>query len=368
MLYRDTWAQINLDNLSYNYLSIKKTINKELFCVLKANAYGHGDYQVARTLQQIGCSYVAVSSVDEAMTLRRNGYTNNILILGYVKKENIKLLIEENITMTVTSLLGLIELNDISLEGLKVHIKIDTGMNRFGLKNIQDINSAFTLLKCKNAIIEGIFTHYHSADSIDKTSCERQCKWFYHIVDQLNYKFKWIHTCNSDATLSFLDERSNAVRVGLVLYGVKSIPSEIDVRPVLSLYSKIACIKKVKATETIGYGATYSCDEDEIIATIPIGYGDGFITTNKGRFVSIEGRACQIVGKVCMDLCMIKVPEMYNIGTKVEIIGEFTSVEDMGRQLNVIPYEVLCLLNDRVPRVFMKNNQEIEVINLRVDK
>lgn len=368
MLYRDTWAQINLDHLVHNYGVIKQYTQKELFCVLKANAYGHGDYQVAKTLQEIGCQYVAVSSVDEAMTLKRNGYKQNILILGYVKSDNIPLLIEEEITMSVTSLLGLLEIKDLVLEGLKVHIKIDTGMNRYGLKNINEINEVFHILKEKKVEIEGIFTHFHSADNKDKAACIRQQKWFYHIVDSLQYDFKWIHTCNSDATLSFKDERSNAVRVGLVLYGVTSIPTTIDVKPVLSLYSKITCIKKVNKNETIGYGASYTCDRDEFIATVPIGYGDGFIRKNQGRFLSIEGRTCQIVGRICMDLCMIRVPKQYVLGSDVEIIGEYTTVEEMAKQLDMIPYEVLCLLNDRIPRVFMQGGNEVDMINLRVGK
>ncbi len=368
MKYRDTWATINLDHLIHNYQVIKKYSNKKLFCVLKANAYGHGAVQTAKVLQSLQAAYVAVSSMDEALSLRNNGYTGPLLILGYVKKENIEQIIQENISVTLTSLAWLHEIQDICIANLTIHIKIDTGMNRYGLKTIQEINEAMHILKKEKVNIEGIFTHYHSADQEDVGASERQKKWFYHIVDQLQYDFKWIHTCNSDATLHIKDERSNAIRIGLLLYGVRSLDIEIDVKPALSLYTKVANVKKIHKNETVGYGATYVAGKEEWIATIPIGYGDGFITRNQGRFVSVLGRPAQIVGKICMDLCMVRLIDSVDLNTHVEIIGPHISVEEMANQLQMIPYEVLCLLNDRIPRVFIKNDKKVEVINLRTDK
>ncbi len=368
MIYRDTWAQINLDHLAYNYEAIKKYSQKEVFCVLKANAYGHGDYVVARQLQQLGCKHVAVSSLDEALSLRNHGYSEDILVLGYVKKENVEKAIVNDISVALTSLEWLENLKDIvNLSKMKVHIKVDTGMNRLGLKRFDELQKCMQLLKEYSICIEGIFTHYHSASNTDKSACIRQRTYFQKVVEFLDYDFKWIHSANSDASVSFEDDGCNAIRIGLLLYGVKSIESDIIVKPVLSLYTRISSVKEVKAQEVVGYNATYTSRKDEWIATIPIGYGDGFITKNQGRFVSVDHRACEIVGRVCMDITMIRLAHRVPLDTKVEIIGEDIRIEEMAAQLGMIPYEVLCLLGDRIPRIFMKEGIEVACINLRTN-
>lgn len=368
MFYRNTWAEINLDYFLNNVQILKQYTQKEVFCVVKANAYGHGDYHIAKEAQKAGCPYVAVSSLDEAMALRKQGYDGNILILGFVGIGDILVAKMNNITVTAVSLdwVGQLCAHYADLSGLKVHLKIDTGMNRIGIKKVDEIKQALALLLTKNVNVEGIFTHYHSADEEDKTKCIRQKNWFYHVLDSLDYSFRWIHTSNSDASLSFHDERSNAVRPGLALYGIKSVPSSLPLSPILSLSTKIICVKEVKKGETIGYGATYQCTKDEWIATIPIGYGDGFVRANQGRFVCIQGHPYEIVGRVCMDQCMIKLDRPYPVGTKVEIISAMISLNDMAMQLNMIPYEVLCLLSDRIPRVYLKDGDVIDTINIRI--
>lgn len=368
MFYRNTWAEIDLDKFENNINVIRKHTNKDVFCVVKANAYGHGDFYIAKQALLNGCPYVAVSSLDEAMALRKQRFNGQIIILGFVSIGDIKVAIEHELTLTAVSYAWVKDLCErySDLNKLKIHLKVDTGMNRFGMKKIEQLQDALTLLLAHNADVEGIFTHYHSADDIDKTKCERQRNWFYHVLDSLNYDFKWIHTSNSDASISFEDERSNAVRVGLALYGVKSVETNLNLKPILSLFTKITCIKEVKKNETIGYGATYQCNKDEIIATVPIGYGDGFIRANQGRFVCINEHPYEIVGRVCMDQCMIKVDKMYPVGTKVEIISDFIPVTNMANELNMIPYEVLCLLSDRIPRVYLKDGNVIDSINIRI--
>lgn len=365
MFYRDTWAEINLDAFSANYEMMKKHTNKEIIVVLKANGYSHGDYYMAKQAMECGCKYIAVSSLDEAISLRNKGISCQILILGYVKPEDIHVAIENDVTLSVVSLEWVQSIKDMNLDGLKVHLKIDTGMNRLGMKKIEDIEKVLQILLEKNVDVEGIYTHYHSADDEDKTKCSRQKNWFYHVLDTLPYSFKWVHTSNSDASISFSDERSNAVRLGLALYGIKNIESSLNLLPVFSLYTTLTCVKEVNQNETIGYGATYKCNKKEIIATIPIGYGDGFIRANQGRYVCIDGHPYEIVGRICMDQCMVKLDDFYPVGEKVEIIGKHISIEDMARQLQMIPYEVLCLLNDRIPKVYYKNNKEIAAISTR---
>lgn len=367
MIYRDTWAQINLDHFAYNINTIKKHTNKEIFCVVKANAYGHGDYYIAKEAVALGCAYIAVSSLDEAINLRKQGIEAPILILGYVNPDDVGVVIEENITITAVSLDWVYRLcAKNAIAGLKVHLKVDTGMNRLGIKKVDEIKEAMALLLEKDVVIEGIFTHFHSADLEDKSKCERQKNWFYHILDSLEYNFKWIHTSNSDASISYEVDRCNALRPGLALYGVKDMESSIGLKPVLSLYTRITNVKKIMANETVGYGATYTAKKEEWIATLPIGYGDGFIRANQGRYLCLDGHPCEIIGRVCMDQCMIRLEEEHSAGEIVEIIGEHILVEDMARELKTIPYEVLCLLNDRIPRIFFKEGVLIGTQNARM--
>lgn len=367
MIYRDTWAQIDLDKFAHNIDVMKKHTGKEIFCVVKANAYGHGDYYIAKEAMALGCAYIAVSSLDEAITLRKQGIDAPILILGYVNPDDVQVVLAENITITAVSLDWCERIcSKQHIEGLKVHLKIDTGMNRLGIKKLEEIKEAMTLLENKGVILEGIYTHFHSADRSEKTLCERQKRWFYHILDSLNYDFKWIHTSNSDASISYEVDRCNAIRPGLALYGVKGMDSNLNLIPVLSLYTRITCVKKIMENETVGYGATYRANKEEWIATLPIGYGDGFIRANQGRYLCVDGHPCEIVGRVCMDQCMIRLDKEYTPGEIVEIIGDYISVEDMARQLKTIPYEILCLLNDRIPRIFLKNNKMIGTQNSRM--
>lgn len=367
MIYRDTWAQVDLDKFAHNIDVIKKHTGKEIFCVVKANAYGHGDIFIAKEAISLGCAYIAVSSLDEAIALRKQGVDSPILILGYVNPDDVHVVIKENITMTVVSLDWAERIcSKKKIDGLKVHIKVDTGMNRLGIKKLEEIKEAMQMLLEKGVEIEGIYTHFHSADNLNKKSCDRQKNWFYHILDSLNFDFKWIHTANSDTSISYEVERCNAIRPGLALYGIKCVESPLNLIPILSLYTRITCVKKVMPNETIGYGATYKAKKEEWIATLPIGYGDGFTRSNQGRFLCLDGHPCEIVGRVCMDQCMIRLNEERSAGEIVEIIGEHIGVEDMARELKTIPYEILCLFNDRIPRVFFKDKKMIGIQNNRM--
>lgn len=367
MIYRDTWAQIDLDRFAHNIRVLKEYVKKDIFCVVKANAYGHGDVYIAKEAIALGCAYIAVSSLDEAINLRKQGIDAPILILGYVNPDDVEVVLAQDITLTAVSLDWVERIcAKKAIEGLKVHIKVDTGMNRLGIKKLDEIKQAMALLIENGVNVEGIFTHFHSGDNPDKTHCKRQEKWFYHILDSLPYTFKWIHTSNSDTTLSYDIERSNAIRPGLALYGIKGVENPLPLKPMLSLFTRITSIKKIMPNETVGYGATYKAKKEEWIATLPIGYGDGFIRDNQGRFVCLDGHPFEIIGRVCMDQCMIRLDDSHSVGEIVEIIGEHIGVEDMARELKTIPYEVLCLINDRVPRVFIKDNKMIATQNSRM--
>lgn len=370
MLYRGTYSEIDITIFKQNLLKLQTFTNKAVFCVCKANAYSHGDYYIAQAAQEGGSPYICVSSYDEAFSLRKQGFRGDILILGYVDVSSVGEIIKDHITISIFSYEWVKQMSDMDIDfhKLRVHLKIDTGMNRIGMKSLSEIQSVLHLLEELGVDIEGIYTHYHSADKEDKHSCEQQSNWFYQIVDNLAYAFKWIHTSNSDASLSYCDKRSNAVRIGLALYGIKSVASEVTLQPVLSLYSTITHIKVVHKGETIGYDATYTCYKDSVIATLPIGYGDGFLRANQGRFVCIDTHPYEIVGRICMDQTMILVDKMYPVGQRVEIIGEHIPLVKMAKELNMLVYEVLCLLNDRITKVIKEDGTIKAIVNNRMRK
>lgn len=367
MMYRQTFSEINIDAFKSNHEKIRTFVDKAIFSVCKANAYSHGDYPIAKAAMEAGSAYVCVSSFDEAIRLRQQGFDGNLLILGYVHPSCLASVIEYAITITVFSYdwLTLIPI-DIDYSKLKVHIKVDTGMNRIGFKQLDEIQRSMQWFEKHDINVEGIYTHLHSADQEDKGSAIKQLNWFYAVVDALQYPFVWVHTENSDATLSIDDTRSNAVRVGLALYGISSVAHPLQLEPVLSLYSHIVHCKEVRKGESVGYGATYICKQDSYIATLPIGYGDGFLRANQGRYVCVETYAAEIVGRICMDQTMILVDQPYAVNTKVEIIGKHSPLIKMAKELQMIPYEVLCLLNDRITKIIKENNQIIAIINNRM--
>ena len=368
MFYRDTWAEINLDALRHNCREIQKLTNKKMIAVLKANAYGHCDYWVAKTAMEEGAAMVAVAYLDEALSLRKQGFTSDILVLGHIRAADIPLAQTHRITLTVLSLDWLNEClachDDLS--HLKFHLKVDSGMNRIGMKTSDEMNNAIALIMQHNGIVEGIYTHYACADEDDLNYCEMQYHTFKPLVDRLSIKPKWIHCENSAAILQFPDELTNAVRAGLILYGVSPISTSVDFQPVLSLFSKITCVKQIHAGECVGYGATYTAKGDEWIATLPIGYADGFIRANQGRSMIVDGEEVEIVGRICMDQCMIRLNSSKPLGTLVEIISKQMPVTRVAEELNTISYEILCLLSDRIPRVIMEKGKQKAIVNLRL--
>lgn len=368
MYYRDTIAQINLDAIEHNIQYIQRKTPKRLIAVLKANGYGHSDFYVAKSAMEMGCVMVAVSSLDEALALRKQGFLSQILILGHIRPCDIQTAINQNITIPIISLdwLKSVVSCNSDLNHLLFHIKIDTGMNRVGLKTTNEVLEAIELVQKHNGLIEGIFTHYACADEESKEMCDSQFEQFKTIVLDSHFDFKWIHCENSAAILSYDDNFTNAARLGLAMYGVSPIVGEYDLIPALTLKTHIVRIQEIKKGETVGYGATYTADEDCFIATLPIGYADGFLRANQGRYLYCQGEWLEVVGRVCMDQCMVKSSKKFDVGTTVEIISIHTPVTKMAKELNTIPYEVLCLLSDRIPRKIMKNNQQIALINARL--
>ena len=366
MFYRDSWIEINIDNLKSNINKLRKISEKDFMGVIKANGYGNGDAIIAKSLIEAGVKMLAVSSLDEALALRKSNVEVDILILGYVNPIYLDICIENNLIVTLISKEWIDEAILNNCVNLRLHIKIDSGMNRLGLKNTQQTIDCLKKALINKINVEGIFTHFACSDCDDNVMSDKQYEKFKNIVQSLQYDFKWIHMANSDATIKYKEDFSNLVRCGIAMFGISSYQNNL--LPVMSLYSKVINIKVVDENETVGYGATYSTSKKEIIATVPIGYADGWIRKHQGRYVLVNNKQCEIVGRVCMDQMMIKLDELVDVGSIVELIGENIKIEDVAKELDTIPYEVMTLLSDRLAKVYKEHGENILVTNPRLDR
>jgi len=357
---RRSWVEINLNIIKNNYEIYKKYIadNQEIMAVVKADAYGHGDVEVAKALQEIGCNNYAVSNICEAIRLRNAGIKGQILILGYTPIECTMDLVKYDLTQAILS-----EDYAECMKGnrIKVHFAIDTGMNRIGLDGDDVTICERVIRKYANDFnITGLFTHLCVADTPEQdVFTYNQINKFKAICDKVvDLNISYIHCLNSVGGLR-TNKYGNLVRLGIVLYGLRPdysicIPDEI--RPVLMWKSVIAMIKTVHDGETIGYGRTYCVKGERRIATVPTGYADGYnrLLSNIG-VVYINGRKAPIVGRVCMDQLMIDVTDISNVsfGDEVILIGSDYTADDMAKTINTIGYEVVCNISKRVERYYV---------------
>lgn len=355
--YRDTYAVIRLDYLQDNVELLYQKVQKPMMAIIKANAYGHGYQEVATMLKSHPhISMFGVATLKEAIDLRRIGVEKDILVLGAIPLEDLDEVIANNISLTLYSKDYMLEMIESfhGLQPVKVHLKIDTGMNRLGLKSKSEFEEV--LHTCQKSIfqVDGVFTHFATADDeLQNDAYEEQLKKFYEIIG--DHSFQYIHCQNSAAMMYHNDEKSNIARIGIAMYGVDPAGEESqELKQVMSLYTKVTMVKKVVKGERIGYGLTYTADQDEYIATVPIGYADGFIRANQGREVYINGHYYPIVGRICMDQMMIRVDETIKVHDLVEIFGEHLSLSRMAKELHTIPYEITCLVSERVERVYQK--------------
>lgn len=372
-----TWAEINLDNIRYNLKNIKKLLNEDtkVCAVLKANAYGHGAVKIAKLLENENVSHFAVARLEEAIELRENNITLPILCLGYIPEQSLELAIRNNVIITIYSLEMAEKLNNIAMrikENVFVHIKIDTGMTRIGFQPTEDSIKDIKLingLECIN--LEGIYTHFATADELDKNFTNIQVQRFNFVVDRLeqdgiNIPIK--HVSNSAATMDLPELKYDMVRCGIVLYG--HYPSDdvlkerLQLKPVMTLKTTVAHIKEINPNVGVSYGLKYKSSNKERIVTIPIGYADGFTRMQQNPKVSINGNYFDVVGRICMDQCMVKVDKdiELNIGDQVILFGDDSrNAEDIANDLGTINYEVLCMISRRVDRVYMERNAILQV-------
>ena len=372
-----TWAEIDLSNIAYNYKA--QTLMYEgkakVCCVVKANAYGHGAVKVSNMLEKMGADFFAVANIDEAVQLRDSAIVSPILILGYTPPEKATTLAEKNISQCVLSYEYAKALASVATrEGVRIraHFKIDTGMGRIGFvfRHASDESLAELLEICSFDcfIHEGIFTHFPVSDysgsgvEFTKQQYDRFCEVI-KLLEQKGYTFDIKHCSNSAAALYDPQYALDMVRVGLLFFGAlpsSERESEFIPKQTLTLKTVIANVKTVRAGDSVGYGREYIAKKDMKIATVPIGYADGFLRTSypNGIKLTVGGKACAVVGRVCMDQSMIDVTDLDNveIGDEVIIFGKGgTSLFDFAVKNGTIPNEILCLVGARVPRVYIRD-------------
>ena len=342
--------------------------DQKLFAVVKANAYGHGAVRVAQEAVKVGVSGFCVAILDEALELRRAGIIQPILVLGVTPVKYASLAAVNGISLTVPNLKWLqdseAELSQNHLQ-LKIHLAVDSGMGRIGFSEDDEFIAANDfLLNNPNFNVEGMFTHFASADSNDDSYFLNQVDRFAHFKKLLKLKPRWIHVDNTAASVFNKKVHSDLVRFGIGIYGLNpssnpadpDLKTAIKLKPAMSFVSELVQVHTIHKGQGVGYGSTYIADQDEIIGTVPVGYADGFIRKFQGFKIKVGSEYCPIVGRVCMDQLMVKLPCEMAVGTKVILISNDpdapNSIKKAADYVDSIHYEVACLLDDRLPRKY----------------
>lgn len=371
-------ARIDLDAIEYNIEKMKENLPEDtkLIVVAKADCYGHGALQTTSLLSLK--EYVwgfAVATLDEAIVLRRGGITKPILVLGCIFPEQWIDALENNIRITVYTEELTKVLSDLAVKiGRKayVHVKLDTGMGRIGFTpGKEGADKIEEISKLPNIVMEGLYTHFSKADEGDKSYTMKQMEAYTWMKEELTGRgitFSYYHCCNSAGIIDLKGAGQNLSRAGISTYGM--YPSEevhkenVDLKPALELISHVAFVKWVDKGEMISYGGTYVTKRRTKIATIPVGYGDGYPRnlSNKG-YMLIHGKKAPIIGRVCMDQCMVDVTEIEDVkfGDEVVLVGrdgdEYLSVETLSRLSDRFNYEFVCLMGKRIPREYIRRGE-----------
>ena len=379
MLPKRVYMAVNLDNIQKNVRSVMNRLGDvKIMGIVKADAYGHGAVEVAEALSEIEVTELGVATVGEAVELRRNGITCAILVLGRIFNEDIPLAVKYGISITVSDIDGA---RAISAEAKNqgktadVYIKIDTGMGRIGFQpdndGFESIKSIFDLDRLN---ILGAFTHFACADCVDKTSANVQRDRFLSFTDRIiaaGYSLPVRHMYNSASAMELDGYAGDMVRLGIMMYGLypsDEMNREYRLYPAMELKSSIAFIKDVREGFTVSYGSTFTTERATKIATVPVGYADGYprYLSNKGEVI-INGVRCPIIGRVCMDQFMVDISAVPNaaVGDEVTLIGtdggETITVEDLSDGVYRFNYEFCCLITKRVPRVYIKNGEIVKI-------
>ena len=375
-----TWAEVDLDALAHNYERIRRHVGEKtkLLGVIKADAYGHGAVPVAKELEALGASYLAVSNIDECEEVRRGGVTLPVLMLGFTPADQAERILELDMTQAVQSLDIAKAFSAAAVKcgkKMKVHIKLDTGMGRLGFlcdeehfdESLQDI---LAVLELPGLDVEGVFTHFWVADEEgeDNVACTRtQHERFRRMIDaaeaRSGFHVRLRHCCNAGGIVSYPEWADDMVRCGIILYGSGSLAEKMGMEPVMSLKTRVATVRDLAPGTSVSYGRTYFTERESRIAVLPIGYADGLHRTlsNRMEVLTPYGRAKQ-VGRICMDMCMIDVTDLPEVksGDEVEIFGKnVLCAEDAGK-CGTIPYELLCAVSKRVPRHYFLHGKRVD--------
>ena len=367
---RPTQVEINLPRLAANYRAIQAHVAPAaVMPILKANAYGHGLVEVARHMQSLGAPYLGVAFLEEGILLREAGVTTPILVLGGIIGNQVPLFLEHDLTLTASSIEKLGQIEEAARAmGIraKVHLKIDTGMERIGVHYYSATGLLEASLAGEHFEVEGIFSHFANADAADQTYSQLQLDRFHAVLDF--YESRGLprpslrHMANSAAIAGFPASRLDMVRAGILLYGVypsADVPRTVDVSPTLRWKSRVVYFKVVRPEHPVSYGSTWQSGHPVRVVTVPVGYGDGYFRSMSGRAeVIIRGKRYPVVGRVCMDQLMVNIEweTAYN-GDEVILIGQAENgatitVEELAEWAGTIPWEILTNVNTRVPRIY----------------
>lgn len=368
------WAEVDLQAIRHNVQEVRRLVGpkREIMAVVKANGYGHGSVQVAQAALKAGATRLAVARMVEAVQLRQAGISVPILILGYVPLEQVDKALEQDITLSVYRLdmaQGIAAKAEKKNLRAKIHLKVDTGMGRLGfLPGPEGVAEIKQVCRLKKLEVEGIYTHFATADETDKGYAKEQFALFLSILNILESEgitFPLRHCANSAAIIDLPETYLDMVRPGIILYGL--YPStEVDqakvrLQPAMTLKTHIAHVKKVTPGTKLSYGSTYTVPEETVIATLPIGYADGYprLLSSRG-YVLIHGQRAPVVGRVCMDQCMVNVGHIPGVKIHDEAIifgknkDNCLPVEELATLLGTINYEVVCWVGSRVPRIYIE--------------
>ncbi|WP_457792243.1 alanine racemase [Anaeromassilibacillus sp. SJQ-5] len=381
-----TWAEIHLDRLQGNFQAIQASLapGSQAMAVVKADGYGHGAAAAAKALREAGAAWFGVSNLEEAVQLRRAGIDGDILILSFTPPEEAGRLAEFAVTQTVLSRPYAEELDAAAQAAgvrVRVHLKVDTGMSRVGFLYHREGDEAVlddmaAACRLPHLTAEGIFTHFASADEEeDGGFTRRQFALFMDAVRRLEERgvsFALRHCCNSAATLRYPEMHLDMVRPGIILYGLSPAPwmeGMLPLDPVMELKTTVSMIKDLPADTPVSYGRIYTTGEARRVATVPIGYADGYprVLSNRADML-LAGRRVRVVGRVCMDQCMLDVTGLDVRESMVATVfgrdGEaFLPVEELADHMGTINYEVVCQISKRVPRLFVRDGQVVGQLN-----
>ena len=381
--YQRVWAEVDLDAIRENMVHMKENIaeNTKILAVIKTDGYGHGGVPIAKMLEQLDFMFgYAAATYEEAHVLREAGVKKPILILGYTFPYCYEELIREEIRSAVYRRDTVEELAAAAAKvgkKAKVHIKVDTGMGRIGITPDEEgLEFVRFLIEHPELEVEGIFTHFAKSDEADKTSANHQLELFQNFIDkiqtELGITIPVKHCSNSAAILEMPQANMDMVRAGITTYGL--YPSEevskdiVPLRAAMSLYSHIVYCKMIHAGQSVSYGGLFTAQKDTRVATIPVGYGDGYPRSLSGRgYVLIHGKRAPILGRVCMDQFMVDISEIPEAmdGDKVTLLGmdgtERITAEELGELSGRFNYEFVCDLGKRIPRVYIQHGEITEV-------